>query len=427
MPGGATRASLRNDGPRSNLPVLGEAPEFTGQPALVQHRTAAPLTLGGLRGRVVLIDFWTYTCINCIRTLPYVRAWDERYARRGLTIVGVHTPEFDFEKDAGNVERAIRQNRLGYAVAQDNEYGTWNAWGNKYWPAKYLIDSRGRVRYAHFGEGVIRRRPRLRSAPCSQEAGAGRLGSDVTARAQTTVGAESRRPRPISARSAPSGFSRTRRPRERIATRPRASGCRRTASPWRARGTSARESARAVRGASLRRPLRRAPRVPRDVVGGRHAAPRAGAAGRPPGRGRAAGRRPGGVVPCAASVSTGSSRCHGSSAGSSSCGSSPACPPTRSRSGDQGTNTPCTAKTPLGSVEPIPSDPPSATVTWPSCHTARLPSAAMPGVIASALVESEHTDPVAVVARHGARHHELERGGRRASRSHPAPRRSGGL
>ena len=110
----------------------------------------------GLRGRVVLIDFWTYTCINCIRTLPYVKAWDARYRKAGLTIVGVHTPEFGFEHDAGNVSRAIRQNGIRYPVAQDNDFATWNAWGNQYWPAKYLIDAKGRVRYSHFGEGDYR-------------------------------------------------------------------------------------------------------------------------------------------------------------------------------------------------------------------------------------------------------------------------------
>ena len=101
----------------------------------------------------MLIDFWTYTCINCIRTLPYVKAWYGRYRDRGLLVVGVHTPEFGFEKDAGNVDAAIRQNGLRYPVAQDNDYGTWNAFGNQYWPAKYLIDARGQVRYTHFGEG----------------------------------------------------------------------------------------------------------------------------------------------------------------------------------------------------------------------------------------------------------------------------------
>jgi cytochrome c biogenesis protein CcdA/thiol-disulfide isomerase/thioredoxin len=134
----------------SGLPELGEAPEFAG---VSRWLNSPPLTLGELRGKVVLIDFWTYTCINCIRTLPYLRAWDQRYRDRGLTIVGVHTPEFEFEKDAGNVRDAIARSRLRYPVAQDNDYGTWTAWGNRYWPAKYLIDAKGQVRYVHFGEG----------------------------------------------------------------------------------------------------------------------------------------------------------------------------------------------------------------------------------------------------------------------------------
>ena len=102
---------------------------------------------------MVLIDFWTYTCINCIRTLPHLVAWDRAYRDKGLTIVGVHSPEFTFERKAANVERAIEQNGIRYPVAQDNEMATWNAWSNQYWPAKYLIDARGNVRYAHFGEG----------------------------------------------------------------------------------------------------------------------------------------------------------------------------------------------------------------------------------------------------------------------------------
>jgi thiol-disulfide isomerase/thioredoxin len=109
--------------------------------------------MAGLRGRVVLVDFWTYTCINCIRTQPYLKAWDEKYRDKGLTIVGVHTPEFPFERDAGNVEDAIKRAGIKYPVAQDNEYGTWDAYGNQYWPAEYLIDARGRIRHTHFGEG----------------------------------------------------------------------------------------------------------------------------------------------------------------------------------------------------------------------------------------------------------------------------------
>ncbi|MEJ7797470.1 MAG: cytochrome c biogenesis protein DipZ [Solirubrobacteraceae bacterium] len=132
------------------LPVLGNAPEFRDTQ---RWFNSPPLTMKALRGRVVLVDFWTYTCINCLRTLPYIRAWDERYRDRGLTIVGVHTPEFAFEKQAANVLRAIQSKRLRYPVVQDNEFGTWNAFTNQGWPSKFLIDARGRVRYAHLGEG----------------------------------------------------------------------------------------------------------------------------------------------------------------------------------------------------------------------------------------------------------------------------------
>ena len=138
-------------------PDLGRAPEFTRTQRWFNTPNGSRLTLRGLRGRVVLVDFWTYTCINCIRTLPALKAWDAQYRDKGLTIVGVHTPEFAFEREASNVRRAIAQNRLRYPVAQDNEYGTWQAWGNQYWPAKYLIDARGRVRYTHFGEGAYDR------------------------------------------------------------------------------------------------------------------------------------------------------------------------------------------------------------------------------------------------------------------------------
>jgi cytochrome c biogenesis protein CcdA/thiol-disulfide isomerase/thioredoxin len=140
-------------GPDSGLPVLGEAPEFVGNERWFNTPGERPLSLASLRGRVVLVDFWTYSCINCIRTFPYLKAWDARYRKDGLTIVGVHTPEFPFEREAGNVEAAIDENQIRYPVAQDNEQATWNAYGNQYWPAEYFIDARGRVRYAHFGEG----------------------------------------------------------------------------------------------------------------------------------------------------------------------------------------------------------------------------------------------------------------------------------
>jgi cytochrome c biogenesis protein CcdA/thiol-disulfide isomerase/thioredoxin len=144
-------AKLR--GHRAPIPVLGRAPEFTGNQDWFNTPGDRPLTMKGLRGHVVLIDFWTYTCINCIRTLPYVKALDAAYRKDGLVIVGVHTPEFPFEKNAANVKRAIEQNGLRYPVVQDNNQATWNAWGNEYWPAEYFVDAQGRVRHTQFGEG----------------------------------------------------------------------------------------------------------------------------------------------------------------------------------------------------------------------------------------------------------------------------------
>ncbi|HMJ32952.1 MAG TPA: cytochrome c biogenesis protein DipZ [Baekduia sp.] len=139
--------------PHAKLPDLGAAPDFTGTQRWFNTPGGRPLSLKALRGRVVLIDFWTYTCINCLRTLPYLEAWDRRYRDEGLTIVGVHAPEFGFEHDAGNVARAISTNGIDYPVVQDNDLATWNAWGNQYWPAEYLIDATGHVRHTHFGEG----------------------------------------------------------------------------------------------------------------------------------------------------------------------------------------------------------------------------------------------------------------------------------
>jgi cytochrome c biogenesis protein CcdA/thiol-disulfide isomerase/thioredoxin len=149
----ASATAPTDTGPGSGLPVLGVAPEFVGNEQWFNTPGERPLTLRGLHGRVVLVDFWTYSCINCIRTFPYLEAWDERYRKDGLTIVGVHTPEFPFEREPGNVETAIEENGIRYPVAQDNEQATWNAYGNQYWPAEYFIDAQGRVRYAHFGEG----------------------------------------------------------------------------------------------------------------------------------------------------------------------------------------------------------------------------------------------------------------------------------
>jgi cytochrome c biogenesis protein CcdA/thiol-disulfide isomerase/thioredoxin len=150
----ATRPGVAIPGVKTpSLPRLGPAPEFTNTQRWFNTPGGRPLTLAQLRGHVVLVDFWTYTCINCIRTLPFLKGLYATYHRFGLDIVGVETPEFTFEQDAGNVAQAIGDDGLRYPVVQDNRYGTWNAYRNQYWPAEYLIDSHGQVRHTQFGEG----------------------------------------------------------------------------------------------------------------------------------------------------------------------------------------------------------------------------------------------------------------------------------
>jgi cytochrome c biogenesis protein CcdA/thiol-disulfide isomerase/thioredoxin len=128
----------------------GAAPDFQG----ISHWVnSGDLSLDTLRGKVVLIDFWTYSCINCLRTLPHLEDWDKQYRSKGLVIVGVHTPEFAFEHDLGNVQKAVAKLGVRYPVALDNDYKTWNAYSNQFWPAEYLLDQTGRVRHIHFGEG----------------------------------------------------------------------------------------------------------------------------------------------------------------------------------------------------------------------------------------------------------------------------------
>lgn len=127
------------------------APEFSG---IEKWLNSPPLTMRQLRGKVVLVDFWTYSCINCIHTLPYVRQWHQQYQSEGLVVVGVHTPEYPFERKTENVEAAISRFGIRYPVAQDNQYATWSAYNNQYWPAIYLIDKQGRIAYVHFGEGA---------------------------------------------------------------------------------------------------------------------------------------------------------------------------------------------------------------------------------------------------------------------------------
>jgi thiol-disulfide isomerase/thioredoxin len=137
-----------------------------------------PLTAAGLRGRVVLIDFWTYTCINWLRSLPYVRAWSEKYAGQGLVTVGVHAPEFEFEQDLDNVRRAAADMDVSYPIVIDNEYAIWRAFGNHYWPALYLVDAQGRVRHHHFGEGAYEQSERVIQELLS-EAGTGTGGDGL--------------------------------------------------------------------------------------------------------------------------------------------------------------------------------------------------------------------------------------------------------
>lgn len=128
-----------------------QAPDVQGIEAWIN---SPPLSLEEVKGKVVLVDFWTYSCINCIRTLPYLTSWDEKYRDDGLLIIGVHSPEFFFEHDLNNVKKAVEENGIAYPVALDNNFKTWKAYGNHYWPRKYLIDKNGIIRYDHIGEGA---------------------------------------------------------------------------------------------------------------------------------------------------------------------------------------------------------------------------------------------------------------------------------
>jgi thiol-disulfide isomerase/thioredoxin len=140
------------------LPVEGVLPSVDGATAWLN---APPLALAGLRGKVVLVDFWTYTCINWLRTLPYRRAWAEKYTEHGLVVIGVHTPEFPFEHDVANVRGAAADLRVTYPIAVDSDYAVWRAFDNHYWPALYIADAQGRLRYHHFGEGAYDRTERV--------------------------------------------------------------------------------------------------------------------------------------------------------------------------------------------------------------------------------------------------------------------------
>jgi len=151
----STTAPSTNDLFNANTP----APDLVGitkwlnTSASLSASTDKPLLIKDLKGKVVLVDFWTYTCINCIRTLPHVTSWYDKYKDKGFVVIGVHTPEFEFEKDTNNVLAAIKQYSIHYPVAQDNNYATWNNYSNQYWPAEYLVDANGNIRRVHFGEG----------------------------------------------------------------------------------------------------------------------------------------------------------------------------------------------------------------------------------------------------------------------------------
>ena len=139
--------------PPAELPVEGHLPGFDGATGWLN---SPPLTAAELRGRVVLVNFWTYTCINWLRTLPYVRAWADRYQDQGLLVIGVHTPEFDFEHDLDNVRRQVKNLGVDYPVATDNDYRIWTAFGKHYWPALYFVDAQGQIRHHRFGEATTR-------------------------------------------------------------------------------------------------------------------------------------------------------------------------------------------------------------------------------------------------------------------------------
>jgi thiol-disulfide isomerase/thioredoxin len=159
----------------ANLPVEGQLPAFTGATTWIN---SPPLTPQQLRGKVVVVDFWTYSCINCLRALPYVRAWAEKYKDQGLVVIGVHTPEFAFEKSEANVRDAVRRLGVDYPVAMDNDFAIWRAFKNQYWPAHYFIDAQGRIRHHHFGEGDYEGSERV-IQQLLKEAGAADVAADV--------------------------------------------------------------------------------------------------------------------------------------------------------------------------------------------------------------------------------------------------------
>jgi thiol-disulfide isomerase/thioredoxin len=166
-----------------DLPAEGRLPPLSGATGWLN---SPPLTAPGLRGSVVLVDFWTYTCINWLRTLPYLRAWADKYRDHGLVVIGVHTPEFDVEHDLDNVRRAATDLRVDYPVAVDNDYAIWDAFGNRYWPALYFVDGQGQIRHHRFGEGDYEQSEMILQQ-LLVEAGGGGIGQDLVSVAATGV------------------------------------------------------------------------------------------------------------------------------------------------------------------------------------------------------------------------------------------------
>ncbi|MHC8370397.1 cytochrome c biogenesis protein DipZ [Pseudomonas sp. MDT1-85] len=178
QPAGSMKMTAKIPG---ELPIEGNLPSLDGA---VQWLNSPPLTAQALKGKVVLVDFWTYSCINCLRTLPYVKAWAEKYRDQGLVVIGVHTPEFAFERDVGNVTKAMKDLGITYPVAIDNDYKVWRAFNNQYWPAHYFADAQGHIRYHHFGEGKYAESERV-IQQLLREAGAAKVADGlINARAE---------------------------------------------------------------------------------------------------------------------------------------------------------------------------------------------------------------------------------------------------
>ena len=174
-------------GAAENLPVEGMLPPLSGA---VQWLNSPPLTAESLKGKVVLVDFWTYSCINCLRSIPYVRAWAEKYKDQGLVVIGVHAPEFPFEKNIDNVKNAVARLKIDYPVAIDNDYAIWRAFNNEYWPADYFIDAEGRIRHHYFGEGDYAESEKVIQQLLA-EAGKGNLPANVVSVSATGAEAAS--------------------------------------------------------------------------------------------------------------------------------------------------------------------------------------------------------------------------------------------